>query len=268
MHVPYSKMRLAIIFVCLLGGLPVSVLADQPTIQAIVTFAPQVPLPISRSTPARVVVNFEAHEFSGELSAGKQYAYWGFNHSVPGPMIRVRQNDTVEFHLRNHKNNRFPHNIDLHAVNGPGGGGAVSLVTPGQESAFSFKVLNPGLYIYHCASPVPNIPAHIANGMYGLILVEPEDGLSKVDHEYYVLQSEFFTQPASQKDRLELSMAKGLDEHPDYVVFNGKDGALAGEGALQAMAGETIQDLFWQYLGQTAAHLFISSADSSIRRGP
>ena len=118
MHVPYSKMRLAIIFVCLLGGLPVSVLADQPTIQAIVTFAPQVPLPISRSTPARVVVNFEAHEFSGELSAGKQYAYWGFNHSVPGPMIRVRQNDTVEFHLRNHKNNRFPHNIDLHAVNG------------------------------------------------------------------------------------------------------------------------------------------------------
>lgn len=244
MHLPYSKVRSTLIIASLLYVLPFSIAAGQPTIQATLTNAPNVPPPISRSTSARVVVNFEAHEFIGELTSGKQYTYWGFNHSVPGPMIRVRQNDTVEFHLKNHKDNRFPHNIDLHAVNGPGGGAAVNLVTPGQESVFSFKVLNPGLYIYHCASPVPNIPAHIANGMYGLILVEPEKGLSKVDQEYYVLQSEFFTKPSDKKDLLELSMEKGLGEHPDYVVFNGKDGALTGDGVLKATAGETVRIYF------------------------
>jgi nitrite reductase (NO-forming) len=239
----------------LLCLLPFAALAEQPTIQASLTFAPQVPPPISRSTPARVVVNFEANEYTGELTHGKQYTYWGFNHSVPGPMIRVRQNDTVEFHLKNHKDNRFPHNIDLHAVNGPGGGAAVNLVVPGKESVFSFKVLNPGLYIYHCASPVPNIPAHIANGMYGMILVEPTKGLPKVDKEFYVLQSEFFTQPSSQKDLLELSMEKGLAEHPDYVVFNGKDGALTGDGALKATAGETVR-LYFGNIGPNSISSF------------
>ena len=227
-----------------LSALPHAVFADQPTHQATLSSAPMVPPPITRSHSARVVVNFEANEFTGELTHGKKYTYWGFNHSVPGPMIRVRQNDTVEFHLKNHKDNRFPHNIDLHAVHGPGGGAAVNLVTPGQKSIFSFKVLNPGLYIYHCASPVPNIPAHIANGMYGLILVEPEQGLPKVDHEYYVLQSEFFTQESVQPNLLELSMEKGLAEHSDYVVFNGKDGALAGDGALKAKTGETVRIYF------------------------
>lgn len=244
MSFSYITVRSALLITALLCALPFTALAAQPTVQATSTFAPQVPPPISRATSARVVVNFEAHEFTGELSGGNQYTYWGFNHSVPGPMIRVRQGDTVEFHLKNHKDNRFPHNIDLHAVNGPGGGAAVNLVTPGQESVFSFKVLNPGLYIYHCASPVPNIPAHIANGMYGLILVEPEGGLPKVDQEYYVFQSEFFTKPSSKKGLLELSMEKGLAEHPDYVVFNGKDGALAGDGALKATAGETVRIYF------------------------
>ncbi len=244
MNVSRSKVGSILVIASLMSVLPLTVLAKQPTIQATLTLAPQVPPPITRSTPARVVVNFEANEFVGELTNGKQYTFWGFNHSVPGPMIRVRQNDTVEFHLKNHKDNRFPHNIDLHAVNGPGGGAAVNLVTAGQQSIFSFKALNPGLYIYHCASPVPNIPAHIANGMYGLILVEPSKGLPKVDQEYYVLQSEFFTQPSDKKNLLELSMEKGLAEHPDYVVFNGKDGALTGDGALKAKAGETVRIYF------------------------
>lgn len=239
-HKIYSIFTMAV----LLSGLPCAVGAEQPTIQATLTTAPQVPPAITRSTSARVVVHFEAHEFVSELAYGKQYTYWGFNHSVPGPMIRVRQNDTVEFHLKNHKDNTFPHNIDLHAVNGPGGGAAVNLVIPGKESVFSFKVLNPGLYIYHCASPVPNIPAHIANGMYGLILVEPTAGLPKVDQEYYVLQSEFFTKPSDKKGLFELSMEKGLGEHPDHVVFNGKDGALTGDDALTATAGENVRIYF------------------------
>ncbi|NKB82403.1 MAG: nitrite reductase, copper-containing [Nitrospirales bacterium] len=215
--------------------------ASQQTVMAQLTHAPQVPPPITRSIPARVMVNLEAKEYVGDFADGKQYKFWSFNGTVPGPMIRVRVGDTVELHLKNHANNRFPHNIDLHAVNGPGGGAGVSLVAPGQEAAFAFKALNPGLYIYHCASPVPNIPAHIANGMYGMILVEPESGLPKVDREFYILQSEFFTKPADEPNVLELSMEKGLAEHPDYVVLNGKPGILTGDGALQAKAGETVR---------------------------
>jgi nitrite reductase (NO-forming) len=217
--------------------------------------APNVPAPIKRTAPATVVVNFEAKEYVGELSDGKKYKFWSFNGTVPGPMVRVRVGDTVEFHLSNHKDSVFPHNIDIHAVNGPGGGAAVSLVAAGDEKVFQFKTLNPGLYIYHCASPVPNIPAHIANGMYGLVLVEPEKGMSKVDHEFYVMQSEFFTQPSDKKGVLELSMEKGLAEHPDYVVFNGKGGALMGDNALKAKAGDTVRILFGN-IGPNSASSF------------
>jgi nitrite reductase (NO-forming) len=211
------------------------------TIQAQLTTLPKVPAPITRKEAAHVVVNVEAKEYVGTLADGVQYKFWSFNGTVPGPMIRVRVGDTVELHLKNHADNKFPHNMDLHAVNGPGGGAGSNLAIPGKEGMFAFKALNPGLYIYHCASPVPNIPAHIANGMYGLILVDPAGGLPPVDQEYAVFQSEFFTMPSAEKGIMELSMEKGLAEHPDHVVFNGKAGALIGDGQLQAKAGDTIR---------------------------
>ncbi len=214
---------------------------DRPIVQAQLTTLPQVPAPISRKQAAHVVVNVEAKEFVGTLADGVQYKFWSFNGTVPGPMIRVRVGDTVELHLKNRADSKFPHNMDLHAVNGPGGGAGSNLAIPGEEGMFAFKALNPGLYIYHCASPVPNIPAHIANGMYGLILVDPDGGLSPVDHEYAVFQSEFFTMPSAEKGIMELSMEKGLAEHPDHVVFNGKAGSLLGDGQLQAKAGDTIR---------------------------
>ncbi len=212
--------------------------------KAKLTTAPNVPPPIKRTAPAKVVIEFEAKEYVGDLADGKKYKFWSFNGTVPGPMARVRVGDTVEFHLSNHKDSEFPHNIDIHAVNGPGGGAAVNLVGPGDTAVFQFKTLNPGLYIYHCASPIPNIPAHIANGMYGLILVEPEKGMAKVDHEFYVLESEFFTKPSDKKGVSELSMEKGLSEHPDHVVFNGKAGALTGDNVLKAKAGDTVRVYF------------------------
>ena len=212
--------------------------------KAQLTTAPNVPAPIKRTSPAKVVIKFEAKEYVGELADGKKYKFWSYNGTVPGPMARVRVGDTVEFHLSNHRDSEFPHNIDIHAVNGPGGGAAVNLVGPGETRVFQFKTLNPGLYIYHCASPIPNIPAHIANGMYGLILVEPENGLAKVDHEFYVLESEFFTKPSDKKGVSELSMEKGLSEHPDHVVFNGKAGALTGDNVLKAKAGDTVRIYF------------------------
>jgi nitrite reductase (NO-forming) len=156
-------------------------------------------------------------------------------------MIRVREGDTVEVHLKNHADSIFPHNMDLHAVNGPGGGAGANLADPGKKGMVAFKALNPGLYIYHCASPVPNIPAPIANGMYGLILVDPAEGLPPVDKEYAVFQSEVFTMPTAENGIMELSMEKGLAEHPDHVVLNGRAGALTGEGQLEAKAGDNIR---------------------------
>ena len=169
-------------------------------LEAEITTAPEVPAFITRTMPETVEVHFEAKEFIGDLADGKRYKFWSFNGTVPGPMIRVRLGDTVEFHLSNHSSSKFPHNIDLHAVNGPGGGASVSLVAPGEERVFRFKTLHPGLYVYHCASPIPSIPAHIANGMYGLLLVEPKHGFSRVDHEFYVFESEFFTQVSNEED--------------------------------------------------------------------
>jgi nitrite reductase (NO-forming) len=228
--------------------------SDLPTVQATLTTLPEVPAPITRKQPAKVVVNVEAKEYVGTLTDDVQYKFWSFNGTVPGPMIRVRVGDTVELHLKNHAGNKFPHNMDLHAVNGPGGGAGANLTAPGQEGVFSFQALTPGLFIYHCASPVPNIPAHIANGMYGLILVDPTEGLPAVDHEFAIMESEFYTMPSKDKGVMELSMEKGLAEHPDHVVFNGRAGALMGE-ELQAKVGETVR-LFVGNIGPNGTSSF------------
>jgi len=159
---------------------------------------------------------------------------------VPGKFIRIREGDEVEFHLDNHPNNKNPHNIDLHAVNGPGGGAAASLTAPGHSSVFSFKALNPGLYVYHCATAP--VAMHVGNGMYVLILVEPREGLPKVDREYYVMQGDFYTQgPNGEQGLQPFSMAKALDEKPEYVVFNGAVGSTVGDRALTARVGETVR---------------------------
>lgn len=208
--------------------------------EAKLTYAPNVPPPIERSKEAKVIVNMETVEVVGRLADGVEYTFWTFGGSVPGPMIRVREGDNVEFHLKNHPSSKMPHNIDLHAVTGQGGGAASSLTIPGHVSVFSFKALNPGLYVYHCAtSPVG---MHIANGMYGLIYVQPQKALPKVDREYYVVQSEFYTVGKNGSPGLQsFSMDKAITEIPDYVVFNGSVGSMMEDRAIQAKTGETIR---------------------------
>jgi len=179
-------------------------------------------------------------EVVGRLSDGVNYTFWTFGGKVPGKFIRVREGDLVEMHLENHPDNKMPHNIDLHAVNGPGGGAAASLTAPGHSSVFSFKALNPGLYVYHCATAP--VAMHVANGMYGLILVEPREGLPNVDREYYIMQGDFYTQGANGEQGLQpFSMPKAIAEHPEYIVFNGSVGSMVGDKALSAKVGETVR---------------------------
>ncbi|MBI2751534.1 MAG: nitrite reductase, copper-containing [Burkholderiales bacterium] len=209
-------------------------------IRAVLTSPPHVPPPTNRKYPAKVIVELEVIEKEMPISEGVSYTFWTFGGTVPGSFIRVRQGDTVEFHLKNHPSSKMPHNIDLHGVTGPGGGAASSFTAPGHESQFTFKALNEGIYVYHCATAP--VGMHIANGMYGLILVEPPQGLPKVDHEYYVMQGDFYTTGKyREKGQQPFDMEKAIAEQPTYVLFNGAEGALTGDRAIKAKTGETVR---------------------------
>jgi len=211
-----------------------------PVVEAVLGEPPHAAPPVDRDHPARVVVRVEVRELVKEISEGAEYTFWTFGGTTPGPMIRVRRGDLVEFHLMNHPDNAMPHNIDLHAVTGPGGGATSSFTAPGHQTQFSFQALNEGVYIYHCATAP--VGMHIANGMYGLIVVEPEEGLPPVDREYYVVQGDFYTpgdfrEPGHQP----FDMERAIDEDASYVLFNGREGSLVGDNALRAEVGETVR---------------------------
>ncbi|QTN32783.1 nitrite reductase, copper-containing [Akkermansiaceae bacterium] len=207
---------------------------------AVLTDAPNVPPRITRDHPTRVKVDLEVTEVVKRMADGVTYTFWTFGGSVPGKFMRVRQNDEVDFTLKNHPTSKMPHNIDLHAVTGPGGGAKATFTTPGHQTNFTFKAINPGLYIYHCATAP--VGMHIANGMYGLILVEPIGGLPEVDKEFYVVQGDFYTTGKYGEAGLQgFDMEKAIAENPDYVVFNGSVGSMTGEKALVASKGDTVR---------------------------
>ena len=220
---------------------------------AVLAQAPRVPPPIKRTHATKVIVKLEVRKVVKRMADGVDYLYWTFGGDVPGSFIRIREGDLVEFTLANHPSSKMPHNIDLHAVTGPGGGAASSFTAPGHSSQFSFKALNPGLYVYHCATAP--VPMHVANGMYGLILVEPKDGLPKVDREYYVMQGDFYTTGKYGAEGLQtFDQEKATDERPTYVVFNGAVGALVGDKAITAKVGETVR----LYVGNGGPNLLSS----------
>lgn len=200
-------------------------------------------IPSAPSQLDRVVVTLVTEEKLGQLADGVTYDYWTFNGTVPGPFIRLRLNQTIEIHIINLANSTMTHSIDSHAILGTGGGSVYSQTPPGQESVFQFKAMREGLFMYHCATP--DIPTHIANGMYGLILVEPAGGLSKADKEFYIAQGEFYTQgPAGQNGFQAFSFQKANAETPEYVVFNGRVNALNGNRSLQVKVGESVRIFF------------------------
>ena len=205
--------------------------------------ATEVPAPIGNRGPQTVRVDLNAVELEGRLAEGTTFGYWTFNGRVPGPMLRVRVGDTVDVRVKNSADSTMIHSVDFHAATGPGGGAASTQVDPGAEKSFKFKALIPGLYVYHCATPM--VAHHIANGMYGMILVEPEGGLPPVDREFYVMQGEIYTEAAfGHHGSQEFSVEKLLNERPEYFVFNGSVGALSKLHPLQAKVGETIRIFF------------------------
>lgn len=203
----------------------------------------EIPPPIGPREPRTVRIDLETIELEGQLADGTTFNYWTFNGRVPGPFYRVRVGDTIEVHLRNLTNSTMPHSVDFHAVTGPGGGAVMTQTPPGGETTFTAKAINPGLYVYHCATPM--VAQHIANGMYGLILVEPEEGLPEVDREFYVMQGELYTNEAfGSTGLLTENIEALLDENPEYLVFNGAVGALTEELPLRANVGETVRIYF------------------------
>ena len=224
-----------------------------PVIDAVVTHAPEVPPAVNRDHAALVKVKMETIEKTMKMADGVDYTYWTFNGDVPGQMIRVREGDTVEVEFSNNPNSTVPHNVDFHASTGTGGGAAATFTAPGRTSTFRWKALQAGLYIYHCA--VAPVGMHIGNGMYGLVLVEPKEGLPKVDKEFYIVQGDFYTKGKYGEPGLQpFDMDKAIREDADYVVFNGHVGAIAGDNALKAKVGETVR----MYVGNGGPNLVSS----------
>ncbi len=210
-----------------------------------------VPPPITRTEPARVKLDLVTKDIISEIAPGVFIDYWTFNGTVPGPMVRVREGDTIDLTITNDLTSVAPHNIDFHAVTGPGGGAVVTDIAPGETKKASFKMLNQGLYIYHCAHA--NVGNHMAHGMYGLILVEPKEGLPKVDKEYYVVQGEFYPSGSLGTKGLQVMDAKKLiDGHPEYVVFNGRVKGTVGN--MSAKVGDTVR----MYVGNGGVNLISS----------
>ncbi|MDL1940899.1 nitrite reductase, copper-containing [Chloroflexi bacterium CFX2] len=240
-----------------LNGLPEGAYAESTTAGDTIT-APQepdnsgadivrdpadLPGPIGDREPTTVRIDLEAIEINGQLADGTTFTYWTFNGQVPGPFFRVRVGDTIEVHMKNSTSSTMNHSVDFHAVTGPGGGAVMTQTKPGEETTFTAKALNPGLYVYHCATPM--VADHIANGMYGLILVEPEGGLPPVDREFYVMQGELYTAGAFGEQGHQMSdTTKLLNEDPEYFVFNGAVNALVDQKPLKANVGESVRIFF------------------------
>ena len=226
---------------------------------------PRIEAPIPQRGPTLVKYEVETREVTALMDDGVAYTYWTFGSTVPGPMLRVRQGDTVELTLKNAADSKVTHSIDLHAVTGPGGGAKATQVAPGESATFRFKALNPGVYVYHCATPM--VAHHIASGMYGLIVVEPPEGLPPVDREFYVMQGDFYLEGDREEKGLhDFAMKKMPDEHPSHVVFNGSVGALTGAERPQGEGRRDGPHLLRRR--RPEHHLQLPRHRRDLRRGP
>jgi nitrite reductase (NO-forming) len=227
---------------------PKAQLQAVPAGETNVAYAPNVPPAATRTEQAIVEVHFDVVEGAQAIDPnGTQYTTWGYRlhgdetvtTGTPGPMIRARVGDIVRFTLTN--NGTMPHNVDFHAVTGQGGGAADTLVAPGETATIEARFLYPGIFMYHCAAG--DVPQHISQGMYGGILVDPATPLPSVEHELYMVQSEYYT-TTDADGALITDRAAVTNERPTYVVFNGAVGALTGDNAPKMQVGERMRIYF------------------------
>lgn len=224
-------------------------ISNLPKEEAILTSAPLVPPPITRDYPVLLQVPLTTTTREAQLTSRYKYEQWTFNDTVPGPFIRARVGDVVELALTNRDQTGNSHNIDCHAFTGPGGGAALTTAEENDTKTGRFKLLHPGLYLYHCAAAP--VPVHIANGMYGLMYVQPAEGdLPAVDREYYVMRSEFYHEPPEvledgrRSSVVDFSYPNALREEPNVVVFNGSESAMTRDRPLKANVDETVRVYF------------------------
>ncbi len=210
-----------------------------------------VPASVVYGKDGMIELNLTTTEVITEIAPGVTMNVWTFDNTIPGPFVRGKIGDTVLLNISNDPTSLHPHNVDFHAVTGPGGGAAATIVAPGETKSMTFKLLSPGLYVYHCAFGNPGL--HMTHGMYGLILVEPEGGLPPVDKEFYVMQGEYYTEGALGRKGLQLFDTQAyLDGIPQYVIFNGKTGALTTN--MEAEIGDTVR----MYVGNGGVNLVSS----------
>ncbi len=226
-------------------------------IQDIVRDPANLPPSLKRSHPETIEVTLEAKEVISEIDDGIFYNYWTYGGKVPGPILRVREGDTVKLTLKSDARNSHGHSIDLHAATGPAGGGILTQVAPGESKTMTFKALAPGFYVYHCsASPKETVAVHVANQMFGGIIVEPKEGFPSVDKEFAVFQGELYTPGKMGAQGFQrFDPVKLLNENPTYFTFNGKPGGLTGEHTLSAKVGQTIR-IFFANMGNSKVSSF------------
>lgn len=270
-------MHLRIVALCVAAVLAAGGCSEEETSTgvpwALVTKDPrEVSTPIARAVPMTVSVTLVAREVVAEIALGQTFWYWTFNGSVPGPLIRVMEGDTVDVTLVNSLDSVEPHNLDFHAAIAPGGGADATNVAPGETRNFQFVATRQGAYLYHCAAE--GMPwEHLSRGMYGLILVEPPGGLAPGYREFYVGQSEWYVSPVPDEEggeeeeeeeeggegeeeeeeeegegggaTLAFDWAKAAAELPEYYTFNGHTRALTDPAlfgaAMQVVQGSNVR---------------------------
>ncbi|PCR90112.1 copper-containing nitrite reductase [Natrinema ejinorense] len=225
-------------------GLPAAKAVD---VDRIARDPTDIPPPVDWNEPREHDVTVETVRRTAEIEPGVTFEYMTFGGQVPGPMIRVRRGDRVNLTFDVPEDlNMAAHNMDFHAVYGPGGGAEATTIAPGDDPArISFTADYAGVFIYHCA--IPNMDQHISSGMFGSILVEPEDGLPEVDHEYYLGQHEIYTDgDVGEAGHHSFDFDAMLEESPTYVVFNGQAYGFTenGVGPMTAETGDTARVYF------------------------
>ena len=208
--------------------------------------------------------------------AGTEVHAMTFDGSVPGPMMVVHQDDYVELTLINPETNTLQHNIDFHSATGALGGGALTVVNPGEKAVMRFKATKAGVFVYHCAPP-GMVPWHVTSGMNGAIMVLPREGLTDghgkelaYDHIYYVGEQDFYVpRDAEGNFKKYASVGEAYDDTlavmrtltPSHIVFNGAVGALTGDNALKAKVGEKVLIVHSQANRDTRPHLIGGHGD-------